>query len=117
MAKWFSAKALYDLRKALTGSDFAKLANEDTDDREAKQAKSGGDMGYMSQSELESNEVFAPISKALKAMQPNQIYPQLIETPYGWHVIKLINRPKDVVPFSEIKDGLKASLIAKAKRQ
>lgn len=108
-------KALYDLRKALSGSDFSKLANEDTDDREAKQAKSGGDMGYMSQSELESNEVFAPISKALKAMQPNQIYPQLIETPYGWHVIKLINRPKDVVPFSEIKDGLKASLIAKSK--
>jgi hypothetical protein len=30
-------------------------------------------------------------------------------------VVKLINRPKDVVPFSEIKDGLKASLIAKSK--
>ncbi|MDX2107562.1 MAG: peptidylprolyl isomerase [Candidatus Melainabacteria bacterium] len=108
-------KALFDLRMILSGADFAKLANEDTDDREAKQAKSGGDMGYMSQAELESSEVFAPISKALAAMQPNQVYPQLIETPYGWHIVKLINRPKDAVPFSEIKDGLKASLIAKSK--
>lgn len=108
-------KAIYDLRMILSGADFAKLANEDTDDREAKQAKSGGDMGYMSQAELESSEVFAPISKALAAMQPNQVYPQLVETPYGWHIVKLINRPKDAVPFSEIKDGLKASLIAKSK--
>lgn len=108
-------KALYDLRLVLSGADFAKLANEDTDDREAKQAKSGGDMGYMSQAELESSEVFAPISKALNAMQPNQVFPQLVETPYGWHIVKLINRPKDLVPFSEIKDGLKASLIAKSK--
>lgn len=108
-------KALYDLRLVLSGADFAKLANEDTDDREAKQAKSGGDMGYMSQAELESSEVFAPISKALNAMQPNQVFPQLVETPYGWHIVKLINRPKVLVPFSEIKDGLKASLIAKSK--
>lgn len=108
-------KALYDLRLVLSGADFAKLANEDTDDREAKQAKSGGDMGYMSQAELESSEVFAPISKALNAMQPNQVFPQLVETPYGWHIVKLINRPKGLVPFSEIKDGLKASLIAKSK--
>ena len=108
-------KALYDLRLVLSGADFAKLANEDTDDREAKQAKSGGDMGYMSQAELESSEVFAPISKALNAMQPNQVFPQLVETPYGWHIIKLINRPKGLVPFSEIKDGLKATLISKSK--
>lgn len=108
-------KALYDLRLVLSGADFAKLANEDTDDREAKQAKSGGDMGYMSQAELESSEVFAPISKALNAMQPNQVFPQLVETPYGWHIVKLINRPKGLVPFSEIKDGLKASLTAKSK--
>jgi len=108
-------KALYDLRLVLSGADFSKLANEDTDDREAKQAKSGGDMGYMSQSELESSEVFAPISKALNAMQSNQVYPQLIETAYGWHIIKLNNRPKGLVPFSEIKDGLKATLVTKSK--
>ncbi len=108
-------KALLDLRKVLTGADFAALANEDTNDRDAKEAQSGGDMGYMSEKELESNEVFAPIHKALAALQPGQVYPELIQSPYGWHIVKLISKPETSVPFSEIKDGLKTFLIKESK--
>lgn len=108
-------KAIQDLRKVLTGYDFAKLANEDTNDPQAREAQTGGEMGYMPLKTLEENEVFAPIQKALLALSPGQIYPELIETPYGWHIIKLTAKPGDSIPFKEVKDGLKRELLNKSK--
>lgn len=115
MEKAQKAKALQDLRKVLTGYDFAKLANEDTNDPKAKETQSGGEMGYMPMAVLEKNDVFAPIQKALNVLSPGQIYPELIETPFGWHIIKLTAKPGAMIPFKEVKDGLKAELLNKSK--
>ncbi|MFA5070106.1 MAG: protein translocase subunit SecD [Patescibacteria group bacterium] len=75
-------KALGMLAEALkSGADFAALASEYSEDPGSKDQ--GGDLGFFGEGEMvaEFNEV--AFSKAVKGV----VYPELVETVYGYHII------------------------------
>ncbi len=71
------------LRRALEGEDFAVLAAEYSDDFWS--AQNGGDRGFVVEGDLAPH-----FNDALFAdnFREGEVYPQLIETDLGWHIIK-----------------------------
>lgn len=76
------------LKKALApGSDFAALAKEDSDDPGSKDK--GGDLDFVKKG------AFVPeFDKVLFEgnLKDGEIYKQLVETQFGWHIIKKIEQ-------------------------
>ncbi len=99
------------LNQAKAGGDFAKLADENTDDTAMQKLKNGGDTGWQ---ELGPGRLTKELVEALKPLKVGEINPNVIETPYGFHIIKLTGKegPGDL-PFDEIKDKLKPLLAQK----
>ncbi len=78
-------KAQEILQKALKGENFEELAKANSQDPGSKD--SGGDLGFAKKG------TFVPeFDKVLfeENLSPGMIYPELVETQYGWHIIKLI---------------------------
>ncbi len=78
-------KAEEVLQRALGGEDFSSLAKEFSHDPGSKEK--GGDLDFVKKG------TFVPeFDKILfeENLQPGQIYPQLVETQFGWHIIKFI---------------------------
>jgi peptidyl-prolyl cis-trans isomerase C len=92
------------LRKELAaGADFAKLAKENSSCPSSKQ---GGDLGFFGRGEM-----VPPFEQAAFALKPGEIS-DVVETPFGYHIIKLTERTKaETVPFgiarSKIEEHLK----------
>ncbi|MGD9681171.1 MAG: peptidylprolyl isomerase [Candidatus Obscuribacterales bacterium] len=102
------------LARALKGEDFARLANEKTDDAPARASKTGGDMGFATVSKLNSTTIFRPISTAIQTMNKGDIYPKPVRTPAGYHIIKLTDKTAPgYLPFDEVKDELKPRMAQK----
>lgn len=72
------------LQRVQKGDDFAELAKEFSQDPGSGSA--GGDLGFMARGELER-----PFEEAAFALQPGQIS-DVVETRYGFHVIKMEER-------------------------
>ncbi|MDD5397438.1 MAG: peptidylprolyl isomerase, partial [Candidatus Moranbacteria bacterium] len=73
------------LDQAKKGTDFAQLAKDNSQDPGSKD--NGGDLGFVKRGQ------FVPeFDKVLfdSNMQPGEIYPNLVESQYGWHIIKFI---------------------------
>jgi preprotein translocase subunit SecD len=72
-----------NLSKALQGGDFATLAREASQDPTA--AQNGGDLGFVKKGDLvpEFEDVIFKDDFAV-----GTVYPQLVESPFGWHIIK-----------------------------
>jgi len=80
-------KAQQVLDRAKNGEDFAALAKDNSDDPGSK--GDGGDLGFVKKGE------FVPeFDKILfdSGLQDGQIYPDLVETQFGWHIIKKIEQ-------------------------
>ncbi|HVA40432.1 MAG TPA: peptidylprolyl isomerase, partial [Candidatus Binataceae bacterium] len=77
-----AAKAKADdlLKQIKAGADFAKLAQEFSDDPGTK--NNGGDLGYFSQGEM-----IKPFSEAAFKMRPGEM--TVVETKYGYHIIRV----------------------------
>jgi peptidyl-prolyl cis-trans isomerase D len=91
--------------KLVKGGDFAKAAEEESQDPSAK--GNGGDLGWFSK-----DRMVAPFSAAAFAMKEGEIS-QPVKTEYGVHLIKLEGRkPEQVTPFEAVKEQLKAELEA-----
>ena len=93
------AKAQELLKKALAGEDFAQLAKDNSEDPGSKD--NGGDLDFAKQG------MFVPeFDKVLFGgnLQDGEIYPQLVETQFGWHIIKKIEQRGDGDPV-ESPDG------------
>lgn len=106
-------KALEICKKAKAGIDFAKLANENTDDIPARASKTGGDMGYIELDELKRNRIFKTVANSLSTMVENEVYPKPIKSMIGWHIIKLTEIQKPgTLPFEEAKEEVKRDLVA-----
>jgi len=87
------AEALADQLKK--GGDFAALVKEKTDDLGSK--ASGGDLGWVRR----GNTPAPAFEAALYALQPGEVSVP-VETPYGWHIIKLEGvHPEDVKAFDD----------------
>ncbi len=79
-------KAEEVLDKALEGQDFAELARENSQDPGS--AEDGGNLGYQAEG------TFVPEFDAVlfsSDLKNGEIYPQLVETQFGWHIIKKID--------------------------
>ena len=85
------------------GEDFAALAKEASDDLGSKEE--GGDLGFAGPG------VYEPaFEEALYALKQGEVSAP-VETPYGWHLIKLLAVQAPEVPsFDSLKDKLTAEL-------
>jgi peptidyl-prolyl cis-trans isomerase SurA len=78
------AKANGVLKDAQSGTDFTKLAKDNSQDTDASK---GGDLGFRTQNSLPES-----IVTAVAALRPGQVNPQLIRTAGGFEIIKLVER-------------------------
>jgi peptidyl-prolyl cis-trans isomerase C len=97
------------LKQARAGADFAKLAQQHSQDGSAAQ---GGDLGFFSRGQM------APaFDKAAFALKPGQIS-DVVTTQFGYHVIKAgEHKPGRVIPMEEASDQIKRYLLEQKKAQ
>ena len=106
-------KAQAILKKALSGQDFRVLADRESDDVQARAAKTGGDIGWLDLSLKVKGSDGGESDKdklcdAVKNLKPGQVAPELVHTAFGWHIVKLVDKqPEGVLPFEEVKTVLK----------
>jgi parvulin-like peptidyl-prolyl isomerase len=82
------AKAQEILDRAKAGEDFVKLANEFSEDPGNNGAKEGEKNGGL-YANVVKGKMVAPFEAAALALEPGQIAPELVETDFGFHIIKL----------------------------
>jgi len=81
------AKALGILNRAKAGEDFTKLANEYTEDPGNKNSK--GELQGGEYKDVTKGTMVPPFEQAALALEPGQIAPDLVESDFGYHIIKL----------------------------
>ncbi|MEP7211475.1 MAG: peptidylprolyl isomerase [Acidobacteriota bacterium] len=81
------AKAEGILKRAQGGEDFAKLANEFSDD--PGNSASDGVLNGGKYADVPKGRMIPAFEKAALALEPGQIAAGLVETDYGYHIIKL----------------------------
>jgi parvulin-like peptidyl-prolyl isomerase len=81
------AKAEEVLNRAKAGEDFAKLANEFSEDPGNKGAKDEPQGGLYK--DVTKGRMVKPFEEAALSLEPGQVYPTLVETDFGYHIIKL----------------------------
>jgi peptidyl-prolyl cis-trans isomerase D len=106
------------IRRAKAGEDFAKLAQEVSED--SGTAPRGGDLGLVGR-----GEVVPQFEQALFALKKGEVSPEPVRTPFGFHAIKVSaiqessRKPlKDVAPQIRTRlSGEAADRAAKAKAE
>ncbi len=89
--------------KLVKGGDFAKTAEEQSQDPTAK--GNGGDLGW-----FEATRMVKEFSDAAFSMKPGEIS-QPVKTQFGVHLIKLEGlKPAEQKPFEAVKDQLRAQI-------
>ncbi|MEO7539420.1 MAG: peptidylprolyl isomerase, partial [Pyrinomonadaceae bacterium] len=83
--KRIKAQGILDRAKA--GEDFAALANEFTEDPGNKGADGVPQGGIYK--DVPKGRMVAPFEQAALALQEGQVAPELVETDFGFHIIKL----------------------------
>jgi peptidyl-prolyl cis-trans isomerase C len=84
------------LKKVKAGEDFAALAKSDSSCPSASQ---GGDLGNFSRGQM-----VAPFEKAALALKPGEISSEVVETQFGYHIIKLTEKQDAATEkFAEVK--------------
>jgi parvulin-like peptidyl-prolyl isomerase len=97
-------KAMNLLVRAKEGADFYQLANDNTEDIPARNAKNGGDLGFQEQSRLK-------LLENIDSLQVGQVVPELITTAMGFHIIKVTGKEgPGVISFDECQDKIKQIL-------
>jgi peptidyl-prolyl cis-trans isomerase C len=87
----------YDIIKALEGgADFGDLARERS---QGPSSARGGDLGYFTRSAM-----LGPFSSAAFVIEPGSIGPDPVQTDFGWHVIKVLDKRRQ--PVASFEDSL-----------
>jgi len=81
------AKAEDILNRAKAGEDFAALANEFTEDPGNKGEKGDAQGGLYK--DVKKGKMVPVFEEAALALEPGQISPNLVESDFGYHIIKL----------------------------
>lgn len=98
------------LKQAKAGVDFAKLAREHSQDPGS--AQKGGELPFFSKGEM-----VPPFETAAFALKPGEIS-NLVETEYGYHIIKLHERrPARQMAIEEVSDKIKNYLTEQQRQQ
>jgi protein-export membrane protein SecD len=87
MNKQAKIKAEEILQKALAGEDFSQLAKDNSEDPGSKDK--GGDLDFAKKGMFVSEFDKVLFEDNLK---DSEIYPELVETQFGWHIIKKIEQ-------------------------
>ena len=84
--------------------NFEKIAQAKSDDKGS--AERGGELGFF------PKEAMVPeFANAAFGMKPNTISETLVQSPYGFHIIKVTDRMEaGTTPYEKIKDEIKAYL-------
>lgn len=97
------------LKQARAGADFAKLAQQHSQDGSAAQ---GGDLNYFAKGQM-----VPAFDKVAFELKPNQIS-DVVTTQFGYHVIKVIDhKPARTIPFDESTQQIKQFLGEQTKQQ
>jgi peptidyl-prolyl cis-trans isomerase C len=97
------------LKQARAGADFAKLAQDHSQDGSAAQ---GGDLNYFTKDRMVPE--FSNVAFGLKVGQISDV----VTTQFGYHIIKVTDRkPARVVPFEEASAKIKEYLAEQKKQQ
>ena len=97
------------LKKAKAGGDFAKLAQENSDDGSAAQ---GGDLDYFTKGQM-----VPAFDKVAFELKPGQIS-DVVTTQFGYHIIKVVDHKVGrTVPFEEVQPKIKDILGRQKKQQ
>ncbi len=92
------------LGKIKKGDDFTKLAREHSIDKVT--ADKGGDLGYFSKGEF-----IAEFEEAAFAMTEKGQISDIVKTPFGLHIIKLIDKKqKDDITLSDVEEEVRKKL-------
>jgi peptidyl-prolyl cis-trans isomerase C len=98
-----------DARTALAevnrpGADFAEVARRRSRD---PGARDGGDLGFFKRADM-----VAEFAEAAFALQPGQISPAPVRSPFGWHIIKVEGRRAAPAPsFEDSRAELRQKLM------
>ncbi|HET6615800.1 MAG TPA: peptidylprolyl isomerase [Dehalococcoidia bacterium] len=97
------------LKQARAGADFAKLAQEHSQDGSAAQ---GGDLSYFTKEQMVP--AFSNVAFGLKVGQISDV----VTTQFGYHIIKVTDhKPARVVPYQEASAKIKEFLAEQKKQQ
>lgn len=94
-------KKMQDIRaKILAGGSFEELAKEFSEDKGS--GARGGDLGFFG-----AGQMVKPFEDAVTALQKPGDVSEPVESPFGWHLIKLEERrEKSTKSFEEVKQQL-----------
>ena len=84
-ARQKAARLLKDIQ---TGQDFATVAKNYSEDPST--APNGGDLNFQSLESITNTE--PALAAAVKKMKVGETFPQVIETRFGFHILKLLDR-------------------------
>ena len=110
-AKKAKARAEIDavLKQARAGADFAKLAQEHSQDSSAAQ---GGDLSY-----FPKGQMVPAFDKVAFALKPGEIS-NVVTTQFGYHIIKVVDhKPGRVIPLEEATPQIQRYLTEQKKAQ
>ena len=91
------------LDKVNNNEDFASLAKKYSDDKNS--GKDGGDLGYFAK-----NEKNIEFTKEVFKLDTNQVS-NLIETPYGYHIVKVTDKTTVTKSLEDSKDDIKTKIL------
>jgi peptidyl-prolyl cis-trans isomerase C len=101
-------KIMADAQKP--GADFAALAQTHSD---CPSKTKGGDLDFFAKERM-----VPPFSKAAFATATGQIHAEIVETQFGYHIIKVTDKKAArTIPFAEAKDGVRATLVNQKKNE
>ena len=90
------------LAQLKAGADFAELAKEHSTDGSAQE---GGDLGWPTVQYVPEFEA------AVTSLDKGEMTDNLVETQYGWHIIKVTDVREDgVAPFEQVEADIRAQL-------
>lgn len=92
------AKAEHILARAKAGEDLAALANQFSEDPGNRGP--GGDLYGGLYADVKVGQMIPPFESAALALQPGELAPNIVETDYGYHIIKLEKKGE-----SKVSDG------------
>ena len=95
------ADSLYRLLKK--GADFEEIARKYSDDQQS--SGMGGDMGW-----IEAGRLPVDFENAAFALQKNGELSGVIQTPFGFHILKLLDK-KGLDSYENIRDELKTKVL------
>ncbi|MCT4509470.1 MAG: peptidyl-prolyl cis-trans isomerase [Tepidibacter sp.] len=95
-------KAKDILVRAKNGENFASLAKEYSEDTVS--GNNGGDLGYFGKG------VMVPeFEKVAFELQAGEIS-DLVESKFGYHIIKVMDKVNEIIPFEDVKNQIKVNL-------